>query len=531
MLSQGQMINNHYRIVRVINQSDTGIVYRGWDLNLNHACVIKEIKILGIEEQQQFQIEAQALTGLSHPNLPKVFDSFTIPDQGCYLVMELVEGNDLQSEILKTNKPIHQRELLPWMIQICDALIYLHEQEPPVIHRDIKPANIRIDAEGKAFLVDYGVHQVIAPKRKSTESQPAVPEAYLAYETWSDGVTDTQTDIYALGATIYTLLCAEEPPDCVSRFNGAPLPNLRSLNDSITPEMEEILSRSMAIFPDGRYQNVTEMRDALKSQVGATVIFPEFTAPQTTISAPLRYNAVPLQTTAPTYRAYEPPPQPPQKSKVRSCFLWGGIIVAVLVFLGIVLAVALAIFAPSILPIFSTKEVKEATHTPEPEVTKVPTKVPATATPQPDFFVLPAYDGTPNPQQGFANLGDVCSHASDPVLVPKNYSYTCTVPANMPIVINMGWCASTQEILEENWTLMTYTLTVDGISMNINEVTAFLGYTNSQGYCYTYRSYIEGLKSGKHEIIYSFSIAEPLNDGFDDYQAGDYILHHLITIP
>jgi hypothetical protein len=67
--------------------------------------------------------------------------------------------------------------------------------------------------------------------------------------------------------------------------------------------------------------------------------------------------------------------------------------------------------------------------------------------------------------------------------------------------------------------------------MDINEVTAFLGYTNSQGYCYTYRSYVEGLKSGKHEITYSFSMAEPLNDRFDDYQAGDYILQHLITIP
>jgi hypothetical protein len=97
--------------------------------------------------------------------------------------------------------------------------------------------------------------------------------------------------------------------------------------------MEEILSRSMAIFPDGRYQNVTEMRDALKLQIGATVIFPEFAAPQTTIPAPPRYNAVQPQATAPTYRAYEPPPQPPPKNQGRSCFLWGGIIVAILVFL------------------------------------------------------------------------------------------------------------------------------------------------------------------------------------------------------
>ncbi|MEN6435903.1 MAG: serine/threonine-protein kinase [Anaerolineaceae bacterium] len=531
MLSQGQMLNNHYRIVRVITQSDTGIVYRGWDLNLNHACAIKEIIGAGIEAQQQFQQEAQVLSGLSHPNLSQVLDSFSIPDQGNYLVMELVEGTDLQSEIQKNNRPINQRDLIPWMTQICDALIYLHSQIPPVIHREIKPANIRITGEGRAVLVDYGFSQVVTPMQKPAENQPAVPDAFMAYETWSDGVTDVRTDIYALGATLYTLLCAEEPPDCLSRFNGAPLPNLRSLNDSITPEMEEILSRSMAIFPGGRYQNVTEMQNALKAQAGATVIIPELATPQTTIPAPVRYDAIPPQSTSPTYRAYEPPPQPPQKAKGKSCLVWGGIIAGVLVFLGIVLAIALAVLAPSILPFFGNKEVVEATYTPEPKNTKVPTKVPATATPQPDFYIQPAYDGTPNPQKGYANLGDICSHADDPVLTPKTYSYTCTVPADIPIVINMGWCASTQEILEQNWALMTYTLTIDGISFDINDATAFMGYTNSQGYCYTYRSYVEGLKSGEHDITYSFSMSEPLYDGFDNYQAGDYILQHLVTIP
>ncbi len=144
---------------------------------------------------------------------------------------------------------------------------------------------------------------------------------------------------------------------------------------------------------------------------------------------------------------------------------------------------------------------------------------------------MPAYDGTPDPKFGFSSLGDICSHASDPVLVPKLYTYTCTAPVDKPIVISMGWCTTTQEILDQNWSVMQYDLSVDGITFDVDQDTAFISYTNSQGYCYAYKAYVEGLTPGEHDITYSFTMSEPLNDGFDDYQAGAYVLQHLITIP
>ena len=97
------------------------------------------------------------LATLRHPNLPRVTDHFIIPDQGQYLVMDYIEGEDLQTILEQGGEALPKSRVVSWLVEICDALGYLHSQPVPVIHRDIKPANIKITPGGRAMLVDFGI--------------------------------------------------------------------------------------------------------------------------------------------------------------------------------------------------------------------------------------------------------------------------------------------------------------------------------------------------------------------------------------
>ena len=125
-LSPGQTLNNRYRIVKLLGQGGFGAVYRAWDTNLNGPCAVKENFDASPAAQAQFQREASMLFNLRHPNLPKVFDSFTLPEQGQYLVMEYIEGEDIAHRLERTGAPLEEAQALDWIGQVCDALIYLH---------------------------------------------------------------------------------------------------------------------------------------------------------------------------------------------------------------------------------------------------------------------------------------------------------------------------------------------------------------------------------------------------------------------
>src|SRR5512136_785736 len=135
-LSTGQILNNRYRIVKPLGQGGFGAVYRAWDMNLDRPCAVKENLDASSEAQTQFVREAKILANLINPNLARVIDYFFIPGQGQYFIMDFVEGADLQA-MLDQGGPLPEAQALSWILQICDALDYLHSQRPPIIHRDI----------------------------------------------------------------------------------------------------------------------------------------------------------------------------------------------------------------------------------------------------------------------------------------------------------------------------------------------------------------------------------------------------------
>ena len=264
-LKPGDILNKRYRIVTQLGQGGFGTVYRAEDLSLQIPCALKANLEVDQDTQRQFEREALILAGLRHPNLPRVIDYFAVENQGQYLVMDFVEGYDLQTVIQRINKPLVEQQVLKWIDQICDALIYLHSQYPPIIHRDIKPANIKITPLGKAMLVDFGIAKQYDPNSNTTLGAQAVTPGYSPIEQYSQGKTDTRADLYALGATVYILLTNHKPPESISRITGTALPAPRTLNSSISQHVEQAILRAMELLAPRRFRNIGDFREALKA--------------------------------------------------------------------------------------------------------------------------------------------------------------------------------------------------------------------------------------------------------------------------
>lgn len=264
-LSTGQVLNQRYRIVRLLGQGGFGAVYRAWDLNLKRPCALKENLDTSPEARSQFEHEALILARLDHPNLARVSDHFFIEGQGQYLVMYYVEGEDLQEVLEKRESPLPVANIIRWIAQICDALDYMHNQEPAIIHRDIKPANIKITPQGKAMLVDFGIAKVYDPQLVTTVGARAITPGYSPPEQYGMGKTDARSDIYSLAATTYSLLTGRVPPDAVDILTGSQAPPtlVSKLNDAVSLELSKVIARGMDVNRDARYSSVSSYKSDL----------------------------------------------------------------------------------------------------------------------------------------------------------------------------------------------------------------------------------------------------------------------------
>jgi len=263
-LAEGVILQGRYRIENELGRGGFGAVYKAWDANLNKACAVKENLSKSPEAQRQFAREATVLASLTHPNLPRVTDHFSIEEQGTYLVMDFVEGEDLGTLILRRGTvPVEQA--LQWINQIADALIYLHDRKPPVVHRDIKPSNIRITPEGQSVLVDFGLVKLYDPHMHTTVGARAVTPGFAPPEQYGRGKTDARTDVYALGATLYTLLTGQEPLESVTRMAGESIQPVELLNPQVRSNTNRAIEKAMELEPGQRYQSVAEFKTALVS--------------------------------------------------------------------------------------------------------------------------------------------------------------------------------------------------------------------------------------------------------------------------
>lgn len=279
-LKTGDLLRGRFKIKRIIGQGGMGSIYLAEDTRLKgRLCALKEVehdkslsKTLNKQAQDQFLQEATVLARLDHPNMPKVSDYFSIGDRD-YLVMDYVPGDDLRTLMLKAKhqeKFLKEKEVRAWAYQLADALIYLHTQNPPILHRDIKPSNLKLTPSGLLKLVDFGLVKVMAPGEMTiTIIQGQGTALYTPLEQYGgdSAHTDIRSDIYSFGATFYHLLTNTPPADARERFIRPDcLKSLRSINPTISQQMERAVLWALNLHPDERPQNMMQLKDYFTGQ-------------------------------------------------------------------------------------------------------------------------------------------------------------------------------------------------------------------------------------------------------------------------
>lgn len=270
-LEEGSILYNRYRIEGILGQGGMGAVYRAFDVNLGVEVAVKENLFTNEEYARQFRREATILASLRHPNLPRVTDHFVIEGQGQYLVMDFIQGYDLR-ERLERDGAVSEKEALPWFLEICDALAYLHSRTHPILHRDIKPGNIKIMPGGTAVLVDFGLAKEVREVGGVTSTgAKAMTPGFSPPEQYGTGRTDPRTDIYSLGATMYAALTASIPEDSIERAMGREkLTPLRKRNPEVSSSIARVVEKALSVAAEDRFQTVSELANALKSGAGAS---------------------------------------------------------------------------------------------------------------------------------------------------------------------------------------------------------------------------------------------------------------------
>ncbi len=244
---------------------------------------------------QCFQQEARLLSRLSHVNLPRVIDFF-VENQKHYLVMEFVYGKTLEKQFNERMQPFGEDEVLPWALQLCDVLAYLHSQNPPVIFRDLKPGNIMLTPAGQIKLIDFGIVRFFKPG-KAKDTQALGTPGYTAPEAHG-GQTDARSDIYSLCAMLHQLLTGHDPATTI--WN---IPPVRQVNSSVSPQMEQILMRGLQLQREKRWGSALELRRALEGlRAGAQPLPRTLVQPQPQMIGQPASVAKPVKASRPTTR-------------------------------------------------------------------------------------------------------------------------------------------------------------------------------------------------------------------------------------
>jgi serine/threonine protein kinase len=262
-LERGSILHKRYRIVDILGQGGMGSVYRAVDENLGVEVAVKENLFTTDDYARQFRLEAVILANLRHANLPRVTDHFVIDEQGQYLIMDYIDGEDLRDRMERTG-PISEEEAVLIGAAMCDALEYLHTRNPSIIHRDLKPGNVRISKDGHIYLVDFGLAKLVKGTQATTTGARAMTPGYSPPEQYGTARTTPRTDVYSLGATLYAALTGVIPEDGLARaMDSAELLPLREYNPKISRKLAAAIEKAMAVHPEDRFQSAEDFKQAL----------------------------------------------------------------------------------------------------------------------------------------------------------------------------------------------------------------------------------------------------------------------------
>jgi eukaryotic-like serine/threonine-protein kinase len=276
-----------YRVIRRLGQGGFGRVYLAHDDELDRLVAIKlpnPDRVAGPEDVEIYLAEARALARLDHPHIVPVHDVGGTGDGLCYVVSKYVEGSDLARRMRQGRMSFGESAAL--VATVADALHHAHTRD--LVHRDIKPANILIDAQGQAFVADFGL--ALRDEDYGRGAQLAGTPVYMSPEqARGEGHrVDGRSDIFSLGAVFYELLTGrrpfrgDSPVEIMGQVATAEPRPPRMIEDTIPRELERICQKMLAKRASERYSTARDLAEDLRHFLQAeTVIGPLATAPGT----------------------------------------------------------------------------------------------------------------------------------------------------------------------------------------------------------------------------------------------------------
>lgn len=251
LLSPGLSIADRYTIVGHLSSGAMGSVYVAEDADGERVAVKH---LIDLNSERRFEIEARLLASLSHPRIARVREHVQ-DDNGSLLVMDLVDGRDLNHELIQRGSPgLPIEEALEYVRQACEAVQYVHDQQ--IVHRDIKPHNLILGSDG-VVLVDFGVARDLDVEAGTVAI--GTPR-FMAPEILAGGVVSARSDVYGLAATLWMLICGEPPRYAESR-------RLSTVVEGVSAMIDEAVAAALDPLPDRRTASAAALARALGSEL------------------------------------------------------------------------------------------------------------------------------------------------------------------------------------------------------------------------------------------------------------------------
>lgn len=269
----GRRLGN-YKIESLIAEGGMSSVYEGVHMQLGRRVAIKQLNpLIAQNEDAKIRLKNEAITlsKLKHPNIVSLYDYIDC-EEGTFIIEELIKGIPLNEYIKNESGPIPEQKAIKYMLQMLDAVGYMHSHN--IIHRDIKPGNFVITPDNEVKILDFGIAMMLDPTAPHvTKPGTKVGTAlYMSPEQVKGQPLDRRTDIYSLGITFFHMITGQHPYsnklseyEIYNKIVNDPITKPSDIYAGVSIKMEEFIYKATAKRKLDRYQSCDEYARDLTS--------------------------------------------------------------------------------------------------------------------------------------------------------------------------------------------------------------------------------------------------------------------------